>query len=280
MIKLKIKQILNRFALTKESRPQRLRVSKTVFVKSRQTVVLPLPLDNCRQRLIEYDVNLKTNRCFSRQYRIITAKPDSDCKLNLVYTVSVKPVYQDISKLNLFKPLDSFDKNLIDKINPYDKKIQSLAKQIKTNSIPEFVLKSYNLVIAKLRYGKPIKGLYSYKQALTLPEVDCGGFCTLLSSILLTRRISVDLAVGQLYSSKSKSTSMHVWLEIPLKTGSIFPLDPSVDWRNKFGLSSRLGGFGKISSYHINLSYGVNHFIKELDRKIVLIQNVLKYYNV
>ncbi|GIW63709.1 MAG: hypothetical protein KatS3mg091_511 [Patescibacteria group bacterium] len=280
MLKQITKQVLNNLRLTRETKTASYAVTKQFDADSDAFVVIPLPLVNQRQRLLGYDLNFEADRISSNNYNLLLAKVKQPKLVKLKYRLEVKPVNLAVQQLNYIRQQSSFDKKIIDKINPYDQEIISIANRITSNSTIEFVKQAYNLVINKLRYGKPIKGLYSYKQALTLDYVDCGGFCTLLASILLVRKIPVELVVGELYTSRTGSAGMHVWLEIKLKNNQRFPLDPSVDWRNRHFLSSRFAGFGKLSSYHIVLSYGLNHKLPILNQRVELFQSVLKYKNV
>lgn len=61
---------------------------------------------------------------------------------------------------------------------------------------PRVVRRCYDEVVARLRYGQPITGLYTSAQAWQLPAVDCGGYATLLAAMLQTLGIPARLILG------------------------------------------------------------------------------------
>jgi transglutaminase-like putative cysteine protease len=133
------------------------------------------------------------------------------------------------------------------------------------------VKKLYDFTLEYLTYGKPIDGLYPYSQALNEKITDCGGFSTFLSSLLQSKNIPARLVIGFIIKKNLfldflstfnfclltfDSLLIHAWLEILLPDGSFFPLDPSIDWRRKKGLTKRQGGFGFIPDDRLVTSCG------------------------
>lgn len=131
------------------------------------------------------------------------------------------------------------------------------------------VQKIFNYVLQHLSYGKPIDGLYSYKQAIGEKVTDCGGFSTLLLSLFQSLNIPGRLVVGYVIKQNTltdvikriprytlRDLNIHAWAEIMLPNGEWFPLDPSIEWQRTHGLTKRRGGFGFIPDDRLVVSFG------------------------
>ncbi len=164
-------------------------------------------------------------------------------------------------------------------INGKDTKITKLAKALinKEQNVFKITKSFYDFVLEYLSYGKPTEGLYPYSQALEEKTTDCGGFSTLLLSLFQSIGILGRLVVGFLLKKNptkellstfhvSRYTFhdfiMHAWPEILLPDDTWFPMDPSIEWRRKHGLTKRNGGFGEIPSDRLVVSFGCDHTIK------------------
>lgn len=162
-------------------------------------------------------------------------------------------------------------------INGKDLEIIQISKKIQGKSVLEITKNSYDFVLHYLIYGNPTDGLYSYRQALQEKITDCGGFSTLLCSILNSKGIPTRLVFGFLiknnfFTKVRKITKikpldfenlyMHAWVEALLPDGSWFPMDPSIEWRRKKGLTKRSGGFGFIPNDRLVVSFGQDFDIK------------------
>lgn len=112
----------------------------------------------------------------------------------------------------------------------------------------------YEYVISHLRYGHPINGLYRSDDALRLPEVDCGGFATLLGALLRAHGIPARLVVG--FWAGHRFDEMHAWLECEQEPNQWMPLDPSVDYLRRHRRTKKTGGFGHVGSDRIVVSHG------------------------
>ncbi|GIW63360.1 MAG: hypothetical protein KatS3mg091_162 [Patescibacteria group bacterium] len=55
---------------------------------------------------------------------------------------------------------------------------------------------------------------------------------------------------------------MHAWLETQLPNKVWFPMDPSLEWKRKKGLTKRQGGFGYIPADRLVVSFGCDFDIK------------------
>lgn len=141
-----------------------------------------------------------------------------------------------------------------------NERIRNLASSILSSeqNLLLSVQKLYEYVIGNLDYGNPIRGLYSYGDALGRKTVDCGGFSSLLGS--LCRAISIPAKIISGFWAESDiaeaSKKMHAWLEILLPNGEWLPLDPSIDYLRRHGRSSKEGGFGVTGSDRIAFSSG------------------------
>lgn len=143
-------------------------------------------------------------------------------------------------------------------ISVSDPRIQAIVQKLSRDNpcTKRFIRCAYEYVLSHLVYGKPIEGLYTFDDALTQREVDCGGFSALLVSVLLTYGIPARITSGFLAPCRGKN-SMHVWAEALLKEGMWIPLDPSIDYLFRSGRASwRSGRFGFVGSDHLIFSHG------------------------
>ncbi|NTU46382.1 transglutaminase domain-containing protein [Candidatus Roizmanbacteria bacterium] len=212
-------------------------------------------------------------------------------------TVSFDYVAHAIKRsFSLEYTLFDYEKNHIDKnfylkpnrfIDGFDSDIMTVLQQvlsgIHTNSLFEIIWNVYQHVLSVLTYGDPITGLYTVKQALTKPRTDCGGFSTLLLSLLQSKGIPARLVSGFFVNPKRfqkiqskllapelsfEALAMHVWVEVLLPDGSWFPIDPATEWRRSHGFSKRKGGFGVTEADRLVVSYGCDHMFTFDERKI------------
>lgn len=180
-------------------------------------------------------------------------------------------------------------------INGQDSRIEKIMGELKftpTKDTPLFTIidSLYKYNLNNLVYGKPIDELYSYEQALNEKVTDCGGFSTLLLSLLQSINIPARLVVGFLIKKNfvQNLTSifdfcplifdllfMHVWVEVLLPDKTWFPLDPAVEWRRSRGLSKRQGGFGMVPDDRLVVSYGQDFQIP-IPSKIITIDLLQK----
>lgn len=178
-------------------------------------------------------------------------------------------------------------------INPSHPEIKNIAKKLKANSEIQTVKNAFKFVVENLKYDRPIKGLYSVNSALEVLKgkssgVDCGGFSTLLISILRSLNIPSRLAVGFLIKPKKLNTflsifnfaflifnflTMHAWVEVFTKEKGFLSLDPSVYWRYKKGMSKRKTFWSRYFEDRIVFSYGEE--LKFKNHKIDLLQHVI-----
>lgn len=179
--------------------------------------------------------------------------------------------------------------------NGSDNEIQNIAKLLKTNTLAKMTREAYDFVMKELTYGNPLSGLYSYKQALKEKITDCGGFSTLLISLLQSLNIPTRLVVGfllrqgmikrtlsqlplffsslsslSLFSLTFNSLYMHVWVEVLLPDKTWFPMDPSIEWQRNKGLIQSEGGFGHIPADRLVTSFGQDLVFKIDSQKYII----------
>lgn len=139
--------------------------------------------------------------------------------------------------------------------------IQALAREIvgdETN-LMIVVKKLYEYTIEHLQYGNAIAGLYTTTQALTESCVDCGGFATYLAALLRASHIPCRLIAG--FWAGQDRNEMHAWLEYLLPDGQWVVLDPSVDYLQRHGRSSKVAGYNNVGSDRIVISVGSDHHL-------------------
>jgi len=251
------------------------------FKNTDDSLIFPHPKSNQYQTISDLRYSSNAEHVTENEFEnsILLFPPSSDSFLS--FTQVRKAVNYDIDTVKI---LSSFDPKSDDKyISATDSSLVALSKKIlgKTDlSLNEIVRALYEYQIVNMEYGNPIEGLYTYSEAMNNNKTDCGGFATLLASLLKVNNISSRLVVGHLMSRKKKTLfkqlfhrelsiddiSMHAWLEIPSDKGW-FPLDPSIEWKRMRGLSKRLGGFGHIPNDRLVLSYGHNNLLNIRGKK-------------
>jgi transglutaminase-like putative cysteine protease len=237
-------------------------------------LIYPLPKTNEYQLIT--DLNLTANNVDDYENSILIAKEDVTVSFNAILKRIDKIIDPALSLSKYVKSVKHLSAHYTGSdrfIDPADQAVKAMAERIvgKSENVGEIVQKLYDATVQQLTYGNPTEGLYSYKQALEQKVTDCGGFSTLLSSLLRARQIPTRLVVGHIVKRGTidsllmmigikqytmASLSMHAWLEIPMPDGSWFPMDPSMEWRRKNNLTKRNGGFGTIPADRLVLSYG------------------------
>ncbi len=177
-------------------------------------------------------------------------------------------------------------------INGEDKQIKQIAKKIvgQDTNLYRIIEKIYSYTLNHLSYADPIEGLYSYHQALKEKKTDCGGFSTFFISLCHSLNIPSRLVVGFLIkenilkkifntfhvlSSTFHSLTIHAWPEVLLPDSYWFPVDPSIEWRRKEGLTKRKGGLGYIPADRLVASFGCDFKIKmgKINYQLDILQN-------
>jgi len=228
----------------------------------------------------------KTNISFHQQPKIVKQKIKPIWTIQN-YSPQLIKKYSYLLKPNRF--INGQDLRIIKIVN--DLKIISKNKKSLLIIIQAF----YDHILSNLTYGKPIDGLYSYDQVLNEKVTDCGGFSSLLLSLLQSIKIPARLVVGFLIKHNSifqNTLSMlhvsrytfcdlliHVWVEVLLPDKIWFPLDPAIEWRRSRGLTKRQGGFGIIPADRLVVSYGQDFKISRPDKIITvdLLQKPVNY---
>lgn len=249
--------------------------------KAAKDTLVPLPQTNEYQD-IEVDsikeLNIITAIDFDN--KAVYFEKGSNWNLNL--KISLKEINKTIdstfSTNDYLKIQEKYLQN-DESVNGNDKKIISIADNAfgKEKNCEKIIQLAYDFVLNYLSYGKPFRDLYPYKQALDEKTTDCGGYSTLLGSLLQSRNIPTRLVVGHLIKGQRselllagiglkklnlKNLTMHAWIEALLPDGRWFPMDPSIEWRRKNNLTKRKGGFGIIPNDRLVVSFGRNVKLK------------------
>jgi transglutaminase-like putative cysteine protease len=253
-----------------------------------------LPASNNYQEILNLSYvkngsQLITDKTHLNSILVIKDAANKEIKFNAIFK---KQEVKDLDKVKNYYSLEQ--KKLIEKneyINGADLKIQTIANSIKGRRLAELIKNSYEFVISYLKYGNPQEELYSYKQALEQKTTDCGGFSTLLASILNAKGIPTRLVVGFIVKQNVltklsclggfplgfNNLLMHAWIEALLPNNAWFPMDPSIDWKKRHGLSKREGGFGFIPNDRLVVSFGEDFELKIDGKyyKVPILQNPL-----
>lgn len=189
----------------------------------------------------------------------LSGAPGSTNTIEGTFTVDLQP-----TRLTLSDYTDTvFDENvapLYRQSNAYlcpnDARIQEVADTIVRHepTVAERVRSCNEYVKKRLTYGAPIQGLYSAVQALELPAVDCGGYGTLLVSLLIACGIPARIVSG--FWIDGKKNAMHAWVEAEVSPGVWLPLDPSVEELRAAGRTNKIGGVGETGSDRLRMSAG------------------------
>jgi len=241
-----------------------------------QQILFPIPMTNQYQNISRLTYSLNAQQFIEKEFGNKTLVFPQEKPSQLLFLHQSKSVFYDFDSIRLLK----ITSHMSD-----DKYISSTGsdlvalnrKLIPADKVSEeqVVKHLYYGLIDYLEYGNPIDGLYTFSQALKDKKTDCGGFATLLASLLKVNGIHSRLVVGYLLSKKRKTQlkrliqkkltfndiSMHAWLEVPTSQGW-FPLDPSIEWKRLRGLSHRQGGFGYTPDDRLVVSYGHNLSMK------------------
>ncbi len=260
---------------------------------NKKTIIFALPFSNLYQQINNLKINwqnylIMQETKWGNRVGVFRLNDVSQAAPQISFRF-LPQTYQ--TKINPQFTLDDYQKKRFKVItnrfiNGKDQQIKKLSLSVvgKEKNLKKIVKELYSFTLDFLTYGKPIEGLYSYKQALKDKITDCGGFSTFLASLFASINIPPRLVVGFLIKNNLlerfltfnfkflnfNSLSMHVWLEILLPDGSWFPLDPAIEWRRNKGLTERKGGFGFIPNDRLVISYGCDFNLK-INKKILKI---------
>jgi len=219
---------------------------------------------------------LKKEKIYNNQYFELAVKlrPHEKKVITTKFCIHATPIQTPFDSLEPKKSTLSNSRFILN-----DSRIKSIIQsQIKnTYSSGEKIKQLYNYVKNRLSYGNPISGLYTPNQALSLDCVDCGGFVTLLCSLLHSVDIECYPVFG--FFAGYKKNTMHAWIEVPLENGDVFPLDPSSDKLFDEGRSFKSGGLGWVGSDRIIFSKGSDFplSINTSSAQIDILQNAFCY---
>lgn len=205
-----------------------------------------------------------TDKSFANE--VIVLKGEDEVNIDFKATLKSidKPIRQELTGKFIYN--DKF-------VGSKDFKIKQVAKSLKGKTPKETIINTYKYVVNNLDYGYPFEGLYTYNQALRDRVTDCGGFSTLLMSLLSANKINSRLVVGFLLKNNRTTKLlvklpllpltfdnlfMHVWVEAECSSNLWLTLDPSLEKRRQNGLTKRQGGMEKVAADRLVLSFGHN----------------------
>ena len=153
-------------------------------------------------------------------------------------------------------------------IQPQNPEIRKIAKETagEEKDVLRIIKQINDYVVARLKYGRPIPGLYSADDALKKEAVDCGGFASLLVSLCLSLGIPARIVSG--FWAGYSGNAMHVWVEMRLPDGSWISADPVLENLKKEGRTKKTGYLGFVGSDRVAFSYGCDLEIKTGEGKI------------
>ncbi|MBI5079067.1 transglutaminase domain-containing protein [Candidatus Wolfebacteria bacterium] len=165
-------------------------------------------------------------------------------------------------------------------LNGRDEKIKALAEKAAggEQQVIKTVLKLYEFARDYLTYGNPIKGLYSFKEAMLKREVDCGGFTSFFGSLCMAKGIPSRIVSGFWAAHRNHNGGqppMHAWAEFMLPDGRWIPADPSVEHLLSRGRTDKSGRFGFVGSDRVIFSRGSDILLEIEGKKITadILQN-------
>ncbi|MBI2056125.1 MAG: transglutaminase family protein [Candidatus Sungbacteria bacterium] len=176
----------------------------------------------------------------------------------------------------------AFDQTLVGRhmhsnrfVSGEDERIKKIAGAIagSEKNIAKIITSINKYTISRLFYGNPIKGLYSFSDALEKEKVDCGGFDTLLVSLLIAAGVPARVVSG--FFAGYPGNSMHAWAEALLPDGRWFPLDPSIEKLSGEKKTKKSGRAGFTGSDRIALSVGcdIRIIVDGVEHQIDILQN-------
>ncbi len=262
-----------RMRLTSPSRRQSFIIRSFCEIENTQiyeqafSVVIPIPQNTPFQifhKKIEWtcaEVEMQKEEAFGNVFAVWKGKLAAKSKKQCRYTVHVRitPIAsaspRDFTDCSFYEARNEPDVRCV---SPSDSRVQEISRGLFLGKpgASAYMRRAYEYVIRHLNYGSPIQGLYTVHDALTRKEVDCGGFSTLLSSILLRGGIQARVVSG-FFAPSFGIDSMHAWVEACIAPDKWMPLDPSADYLFRQGRALRRSGrFGFVGSDHVAYSYG------------------------
>lgn len=266
--------------------PQRLRfiyrVTLTAESAYEGSLILPIPRSGETQEIdgapdfSTAPARILNDEIYQNSYAVYPAhlKAGESCTLEESLIVQTCPITITINNewhLSDYKerPREHLESN--EYVSPNNPEVNTLAKELMrdTDHIATILIRADAKVQELLHYGNPIPGLYGAAETLRSRTVDCGGYSTLLTSILIACGIPARIVSGfwlndaqGLPLTAPGSQAMHAWVEAFLPDGSWLPLDPSVSTLRKEGRTKRVGEIGNIGSDRIITSYGAGIPVK------------------
>lgn len=253
-------RIRETFGLFAYAQPQAYELTYSVGISAKDThpitFAIPLPPQTDTQEIQNLTLHLPhttkaVDEVFKNEILITSIEPRTERIEVPVFhcLVKTKPGHRQQQKTQHATPAQSRY------IHAVDPRIQTLARHLGIGSSAKEKARRINTHLIKhLTYGDPIDGLYSDIEALTRPNVDCGGFATLFVSLCLANNIPARIVSG--FWLDDTKNDMHAWAEFQDEQGNWIPVDPSVEQMVRRGRTHKSGRFGFVGSDRLICSIG------------------------
>lgn len=233
-------------------------------------VILPIPPNNEYQQIENEKISFSpeptktgTDGKYKNKYAFwsLALGPRQAVELNENFFISVEPRktqnikdfkicdYEKSQALQLYTMNNSF-------IKSENSEVKAIVKGIvgKKDKVAVIIKKINRYIIKKLKYGKPILGLYSSDDALKNDCVDCGGFSALFVALCAAIGIPARIIAG--FWAGYKINTMHAWAEVLLPNRQWLAVDPTIEQMRRQGRTKKFATLGAVGSDRIVLSIG------------------------
>ncbi|MEK7618916.1 MAG: hypothetical protein AAB416_01585, partial [Patescibacteria group bacterium] len=181
--------IKERLGIAVYTRDAAYRVTGAVTFKNQEDrtcagrVIIPIPQSIAYQKIVEpikwegSQVQIARDTQFGNEFAYADFSLDAHRQITWRFSCVVKVSPRSVS-LSRAGTLAQYAGTPKDGFASQDPKVKARATALRGSEIQcRHILRQFNeYVIRSLRYGNPQRGLYSASDALSLPEVDCGGF--------------------------------------------------------------------------------------------------------
>jgi transglutaminase-like putative cysteine protease len=224
--------------------------------------VLPLPQTTPSQRILtppSFSIPgavFFSDPVFLNTYAVIPLSLKSGASINFQqnFEVATAPIRSSFPS-DLSLPISETHPATLPHLQIQDTALLALKESLYSSSFNSLVRQINDLVKKTLVYGNSISGLYSASQALSLRQVDCGGFSSL--AVALANACGLDARIVSGFFAGYKENRMHAWLEIKIpNTSTWIPLDVANEYLAEQKRTNKLGELGFVGSDRIIFSKG------------------------
>jgi len=218
--------------------------------------------------------NIRRDERYGNEYAVwsVALKGAEKKKFTESFRVRVFPSGYNLRKAGNISSYASIDESIYLCASKYvcasDKEVYDLAQQLRASSdnIHKVLFSINAFVTSRLKYGDPIRGLYTTREALEKDAVDCGGFSTLMVALSIACGIPARIVCG--YLAGYENNTMHAWVQVMLPNGQWVSADPSMEKLYLEGRTKKSGRLGYVGSDRIIFSVGCDMPL-EINEKLV-----------